>query len=222
MANPGLPDADPARDTKERILDAAELLFVDHGFAATSLRMVTGDAGANLAAVNYHFGSKEQLIDAVLARRIEPITRERLELLDRVESRPEGESLPVEEVVQAFVGPALRLCGGPGTTVVRLLGNATTQPMVRERVFRQFEETVRRFVAALSRALPDLDHAEILWRFLFMVGTMSHTMSLSDVVSRFSDGACDPTDVEGTLSRLVDFISAGLRSPQPASRGGLS
>lgn len=222
METAGIPDSDPARHTKERILDAAEQLFADHGFAATSLRMVTGEAGANLAAVNYHFGSKEQLIDAALARRIEPLTEERLKLLDRIEAEAGGGAIPVEEVVQAFVGPALRLCGGPGTTVVRMLGNATTQPMVRERVIGQFEETIQRFGEALSRALPELDAPEIHWRFLFMVGTMSHTMSLADVVKRLSDGACDPSDVDGTLARLVGFISAGMRSPHPATRGGES
>src|SRR5437660_3119973 len=96
-------------DTKTRILDAAERLFMEHGFEATSLRQLTSAAGVNLAAVNYHFGSKEDLFQAVLTRRLDAMNQERIDLLDRVEREAAGEPPQVEKVIFAMLVPALRL-----------------------------------------------------------------------------------------------------------------
>src|SRR5438132_11926503 len=96
-------------DTKTRILDAAERLFVEHGFEATSLRQLTAAAGVNLAAVNYHFGSKEELFQAVLTRRLDPMNQERIERLGRLERERGGKSLTCEEILFAMLLPALRL-----------------------------------------------------------------------------------------------------------------
>src|ERR1700675_3517531 len=96
-------------DTKTRILDAAELLFMEHGFEATSLRSLTSAAGVNLAAVNYHFGSKEELFEAVLTRRLDPMNQERIELLTRVEREASGRALSCEKILFAMLIPALRL-----------------------------------------------------------------------------------------------------------------
>src|SRR5690349_7711707 len=96
-------------DTKTRILDAAEQLFMEHGFEATSLRSLTAAAGVNLAAVNYHFGSKEELFQAVLTRRLDPMNQERIELLERVEREAGGKPSTVEKILFAMLIPALRL-----------------------------------------------------------------------------------------------------------------
>src|SRR5258706_14091939 len=96
-------------DTKTRILDAAEQLFMEHGFEATSLRQLTSSAAVNLAAVNYHFGSKEELFQAVLTRRLDPMNQERIELLAKLE-RESGEKPPAcERILPAMLVPALRL-----------------------------------------------------------------------------------------------------------------
>jgi AcrR family transcriptional regulator len=209
------------RDTKERILDAAERLFAAQGFAGTSMRTITADAGANVAAVHYHFGSKEALIEEVFHRRLGPLNDERLHRLDALEAQAAG-GPSLEQLVDAFIGPALRVygkpeCGGPVFT--QLLGHALGQPHgpVRELFTQQFEEVFRRFTSALQHALPDLPRAEIVWRFLFMVGAMAHTMSLSGDVARMSGD--DPLDVDGTIRRLVPFLCAGLRAPLPAVVG---
>src|SRR6187399_2213546 len=96
-------------DTKTRILDAAEKLFVEHGFEATSLRSLTSAAGVNLAAVNYHFGSKEELFQAVLTRRLDPMNQERIELLGRIEREAAGRALSCEKILFAMLIPALKL-----------------------------------------------------------------------------------------------------------------
>jgi len=96
-------------DTKTRILDAAERLFVEHGFEATSLRQLTTAAGVNLAAVNYHFGSKEELFQAVLTRRLDPMNQERIERLEKLEREASGKPLSCEKILFAMLIPALRL-----------------------------------------------------------------------------------------------------------------
>ena len=95
-------------DTKEKLLDAAEELFADHGFASTSLRDITTEADVNLAAVNYHFGSKLDLLRAVFARRIGPVNAERLERFDALDD-PD-----VEEVLRAFIAPLFKRLREPG------------------------------------------------------------------------------------------------------------
>ena len=169
--------------TKERILDAAEALFSDQGFATTSLRSITAAAEVNLAAVNYHFGSKEQLIEEVFVRRLGPINRERLENRDRWERGAGEEGPTLEQIIEAFLGPPLRMGHEPergGAVFVRLLGHTISQPddRIREMFTRQFREVVPRFIAAFRRRIPDLPTAEIFWRFLFLIGSMAHTMAL--------------------------------------------
>ncbi len=207
--------------TPDRILDAAEELFAEQGFAS-SLRNITSSAGVNLAAVNYHFGSKEELIRELFARRLGPLNKERLELLDRVESASGG-TPPLEEIVNAFVGPALRMSHDPrGAIFMRLFGHTMSQR--DDRILRMFTDQLRvvieRFSAALARALPHLGREEILWRMLFMVGSMAHTMALSDKFPSISGGLCQAADVETTLRRLVPFLAGGLRAVAPTSKSG--
>src|SRR3981081_1481862 len=114
-------------DTKTRILDAAELLFMEHGFGATSLRQITAAAGVNLAAVNYHFGSKEELFQAVLTRRLDPMNQERIALLTRFEGESAPRALTCERILAAMFIPALKLARDPkrgGKNFLRLLGRA--------------------------------------------------------------------------------------------------
>src|SRR5256884_3847765 len=118
-------------DTKTRILDAAERLFVEHGFEATSLRQLTTAAGVNLAAVNYHFGSKEELFQAVLTRRLDPMNQERIELLEKVERDAGGRPLSCEKILFAMLIPALRLARDEkrgGKNFLRLLGPPHSHP----------------------------------------------------------------------------------------------
>ncbi len=212
-------------DTKENLLIAAERLFADHGFEATSLRAITAEAGANLAAVHYHFGSKDALIAAVFQRILEPINRERLDRLRALEER--GSAPSAADLVEAFVGPALRRCqgsaSGPGVAM-RLLGHALSQPdgRIRSLFTDIFRPVVERYTAALRRALPGHPADEIFWRFFFMVGSMAHTMALSAHLPTISGGLCQVRDVEDVLRRMVAFVAAGLEAPPAAASGGTS
>lgn len=200
------------KDTKERLLDAAEILFADHGFSDASLRGITGEAQVNLAAVNYHFGSKEELFRAVLKRTLEPMNDERLRLLDETLRRDPKD---LNGILRAFVGPPLRLQrerGPRGADFLRLLGHAQSDPTtkVRDMVIEQFREVFERFSGALMQALPHLPPDEVIWRMIFFVGSMAHTMALSSDIRRLTQGQLPDDDTEAAVARLIRFIRGGL------------
>ncbi len=216
-----------APDTKERILDAAEALFMEQGFAATSLRMITTRAGVNLAAVNYHFGSKDELIKAVFTRRLGPLNLERIALLDELEERAEGRPLQPEQVLEAFLISGVRVARDArrgGTLFMRLLGRAFAEPteQVRQLMPRQFQEVVARYQAALARALPELPERELVWRLHFIFGAIAYTMGGSDVLRLTSRHPLkeEGTDAETLIRHLVPFLAGGLTAPLPEAEGG--
>jgi AcrR family transcriptional regulator len=218
------PTTKHSRDTKERILDAAERLFVEQGFDSASMRGITAEAGVNLAAVNYHFGSKDALVAAVLERRIGPLNQERAACLDRLELDGLSGRESLEAVVAAFVAPALRLSADPvaGATVMRLVGHAINlHGPLRETFIGQFRGTFERFSAAIGRCLPELPEQEVVWRMLFMIGAMAHTLALSNDLEHVADCACDVHDTETVSRRLVAFLSAGLAAPPAAVEEGV-
>jgi AcrR family transcriptional regulator len=231
MNNPSeitLRESRSTADTKAKILDVAERLFMELGFGATSLRTITSKAAVNLASVNYHFGSKEALIEAVLMRRLAPLNRARIDELIALESAAAERPLSVEAILRAFIGGALKLGEDPargGTVFLRLLGRAFTEPteQVRSVLQTQYAEVAARFRRAFSLALPDLPEDELVWRMQFTFGAISYTMAGTDVLQLFS--ACPLEDFgnyESLMERLVVFLAAGLRAPSrpPRSAGG--
>ncbi|NMG35047.1 TetR family transcriptional regulator [Azoarcus sp. TTM-91] len=208
-----------ASETRDRILDAAEALFVEHGLEATSMRMITGRANANLAAVNYHFGSKDALIQEVFRRRLTELNRQRLAALDRLEAEAQGAPLKPSRIVEAFFGTALALAADTehgGHTFMRLLGRTYTEPnaFVRQFLAEEYAEVLERFLGALYRALADVPREEILWRFHFMMGAMSYAIAGTDALQLFA-GTFDDADPQRLMPRLMSFLLGGLRAPLP-------
>ena len=202
-------------DTRESLLDAAETLFAAHGIEAASLRQITQHAGANLAAVNYHFGSKDGLVRAVFSRRLRPITEERIRLLEQCDLEAED---AVEKVLTAFLTPSLRMLrdapdGFRGFG--RLMGRAFSEPSeeVRRMVMDELKESIELFLDAFRKILPYLDEAERLWRFHFVAGAMAHTIACTHMLERFSGGRCLVSDPDEALGQMVTFLAAGLRAP---------
>ncbi len=204
-------------DTKEQILDTAEKMFAEHGIAAVSLRSIISEAGVNLAAIHYHFGSREGLVEAVFERRVGPINEERIALLDEYEARAGGEPLAVEDVLRALFGPAIRLSQDPsrGETFLRICGRFYAEPGdYMEPIFeRLFRDVIERFMAAFRKALPHLTLTELFWRTHFAVGTMVHTMLDSRRLSSISGGLCDTSNTEEVIDHMVQFAVAGLTAP---------
>lgn len=205
-------------DTHERLLDAAERLFAEHGIGATSLRAITSHAAANLASVHYHFGSKEALVESVFARRLEPLNRERCHLLDAEEKAAAG-APSIEAIVTAFVAPVMRLAyepAGGGENFMLLIGRLYSEPGdLGYKITEQFAKVIQRFTSALGRGLPHLSRTDLLWRFFFMVGGMSMPLMGRHIIPRRTGGLCDPSDIENNIRRLVTFLSAGLRAAAP-------
>lgn len=201
-------------ETKVRILDAAERLFAQQGLDV-SIRAITDEAGVNLAAVNYHFQSKEALVDAVIARRFEPVTKRRFEMLDRAEAEAGDGPLALERVLEAFFAPVLQPAA-PGLEHLKpLMGRMYSMPddLIKRLFHNHLGPVVARFSAALGRALPELPDAERLYRLFFAAGAMVHVMNWSRLIPILSDGVVDPADTKALLNQLMAFTAAGLRAP---------
>jgi len=209
-----------AGDTKSRILDAAETLFIDCGYEAMSLRQITSRAEVNLAAVNYHFGSKESLIHSMLSRRLDHLNQERLKLLDRFDTLL-GERLTCEHVLGAMFIPALRLSRDPrvgGKAFLRLLGRAYTDPssFIRDFLNGHYASVAVRFFDAFQRALPHLPREELGWRLHFAIGALSGVLAGTDtdsLLSEFSQGK-SMNDLQ-LIARLASLMVAALKAPLP-------
>jgi len=205
-------------DTKTRILDAAERLFVEHGFEATSLRSLTSAAGVNLAAVHYHFGSKEELFQAVLTRRLDPMNQERIDLLEKVEREAGARPPSCEKVLFAMLIPALKLARDErrgGKQFLRLVGRAYADPapFIRHFLSAQYAGMIARYKEAFSRALPHLSRQELTWRLHFVMGALSYTLAGTDALKLFAEATATTHNDELLLQRLAPFLVAGLKAP---------
>ncbi len=202
-------------DTKMRLLDSAETLFAERGIAETSLRDITAHAEANLAAVNYHFGGKDGLLEALFARRFGPVNEERLLLLDGFEAAATGTPLPLEQILYANFAPPFRridALGDAGQAFMRVVAriNADPSSSIHQTFLRHFDEIRRRFHAALRSSLPELSTTEIERRFHYGIAAMMHTFCWGQHLDCFR---IDPTEPrERVLSSLIEYAAAGLRA----------
>ncbi|MBT9523250.1 MAG: TetR family transcriptional regulator [Dechloromonas sp.] len=211
-------------DTRERILDAGERLFMAHGYEGTSMRQITGEAGVNLAAVNYHFGSKESLMQEVFRRRLDWLNEERMRVLDELEAEAAGQAVKPSAIVDAFFGTLLRMAGDEnrgGMTFLRLLGRTLTEPseFIRAFLAHEYQVVMDRYKEALFKALPEVPKAEIVWRFHFMLGATSYAIAGTDALRLVTDWQIEDEDSTDRLDRLVprlmSFLLGGLRAPLP-------
>jgi len=205
-------------DTKERILDVAEDIFAQKGFSATSMRNITAQADVNLAAINYHFGSKAQLYQEVFRRRVGPINKKRIQLLDKLETAADGHPLELESILRTFITPALQAGIDPkkgGNPFIRLLGRTHAEPGPEAHDFlpELYEEVKARYRNALARTLPHLSEEELSWRVHFVIGTIAFTLAGTDALHLIeSCRYCDPADIEGVTQRLIPFLVGGLNA----------
>lgn len=222
----------PPPDTRERILDAAEELFAERGIGETSLRALTRHAGVNLAAVHYHFGSKEGLLDAVVARMAAPINSARRQALDRLDASACSDAATI---LAAFFHPVIERMEAlerlaRTATLARLLARIESQP--RDEVARLFErhfgDASRRCVEALANALPELERAVVAERFHFAHGVLMALFSDQPGFEDSHDGVPVPRrDLSARAREAIAFATAGLcarpvrsplHTPAPATR----
>ena len=204
-------------DTKEKILDVAEELFAKIGYQGTSMRAITSRAKVNLAAANYHFGSKQGLITAVIERRLLPLNSLREQGLNaaREKAAQAGGKPSVEAVLRAFIEPTLLLSeSAPGAkNFITLIGRAVaaTDETARNIFFKNMKSIIKLFYTCLAEALPEIPRDVLYWRLNFVIGSLSHTMR--------SVGKC-PVPMAGVVAQdsrsliklLMPFVTAGMEA----------
>jgi len=198
-------------NTKDRILGAAEELFAQYGFSGTSLRQVTSRADVNIAAVNYHFGSKENLVNEVFRRRMDEMSERRLSELRQAQEEHPNE---LEPILRAFIEPALALTlDKHGSAFVRVLARAYAEKNDRLRKFLSdnYGQVLREFARAIAPTLPALGKEELYWRLDFLAGALTYAMADFGLIKRPS-GASEPAHRERAARELIRFAAAGFKS----------
>jgi AcrR family transcriptional regulator len=203
--------------TRQAIIDTAEKMFSDQGITAVSLRSILAEAGANTAAAHYHFGSKENLIAEVFARRAKRVADERMDRLGEVLKRDDDATL-LEEIIRAFIEPGF--FGGAdtreaGEQFARLRARLTTDDseLAGRLLSDVFDESSHRYMKALSDALPDLSKIDVQWRFHALLGVMVYTVTGPGRIQSLTDNACDPSDLHTAVEHLVPTLAGMFRAP---------
>lgn len=215
-----------ALETRGRIIKTAMRLFADEGFDAVSLRQITSESESNIAAVNYHFGSKDNLIREVFRALAKPVNVVRLSALDDYEKEAGDGPIEIEKVVRALVEPTIRFAaderGGYYLSRLLLWARVVNQPNITSALAEQYDEIFHRFVGAFSRALPGLSYEDICWRYDFAIGALMHSVGYFDGTSRMkrvTAGVCDTNNIQRIIDELVAYCVAGLRAPMVAGAG---
>lgn len=200
-------------DTKEQILNVAERLFAEKGFAGTSLRNVIREAGVNIAAVHYHFGSKEELFIAVVRRAAQQIVTSQLEELAKYENLDKPPSL--ENILEAFYGPPLRVItqmGETGLIRAQFMGRCRAEPFpIQQLADKEFHESQLRFLDILQRALPNQTRTELTWKLDLAIAIIIRTVNKIGQSDSLIKGNSSE-EIEIAISRLVKFVAQGMRN----------
>jgi AcrR family transcriptional regulator len=205
------------RDTKDRILDVAERLFADQGFAATSLRQITAEAEVNLAAVNYHFKTKEALLSAVIERTLAPINRRRMELLDELVASAHGGAPELKAAVRAFVLPAFEAkCANARSMkhFPRLMARVMAEPgeWAAPVLLPTLKDMTNRFMPIFQRAMGVQSRTTVLWGAQFSIGCMTRCLIAPEFIHTITGEHLPPEGSEQILDRLVCFIVGGMKA----------
>lgn len=206
-------------NVRARILSAALTVFSERGFDAATLKEITDLARVNIAAVNYHFQSKEELVRRVMLTYLRSVNDARRAALDECQSKPEGGGPTVEDLIRALVKPvvAIGYTGEKGRALIRLLQHARSLPRepINSIVSQEFDPVHQRFIDALAGVLRGISREEVVWRYAFARGALMHVMiDIDPSMHRIADlsGQWGEYNQDLVVERLVRFISAGMRS----------
>jgi AcrR family transcriptional regulator len=209
-----------ARGSAERMLDAAERLFAEHGMSEVGLRAISAEAKVNLASVSYYFGSKEALVEDVFRRRATKIADERDRGLEIALAEPDPHKR-LEKIRRVFLETGFS-GDTPEATArfakLRARINTEDTALARRLLSESFDAGSRRFLAAIAGTLPHLDAAEIGWRFHAMLGIMVYTMANSGRIQALTDGGVDPSNYLAAIDRLLPVVTAIFTSGAPPAQ----
>jgi AcrR family transcriptional regulator len=214
-----VPAKKASSETRERVLEVAERLFAERGLDAVSIRDIVAAAGAHLGAINYHFGTKDRLIEAVFERRLVPSAQEQLRALQAVEKSAGDGPPPLEAVLEAIFRPVVHGAMEPkrgGATFGKLMARSLVDPNpIMEKVMHShFTPVVKRVDAALLRAMPNLTPEDVFWRMHLLMGGVHQSLLL--LGRRLPPGApAFRLDPETYIRRFVAFAAAAFRAPLP-------
>jgi len=201
--------------TPDRIVAAAERMFAERGYRSVSIRSITVEAGVNIAAIHYHFGSKEELLEEIFDKRCAPMNDARLALLAECHEGP-GRPPMLEQVLEAYLRPSLIWPGDEegARRFLRLRAVLAHEDveLSRDLISRHFNEVSRTFLAKLRGLLSQVSEEELYWRFHFLLGAHYYTLSNPGRITILSEGRVDPTDAETSLFYLVPFFAAAFRA----------
>jgi AcrR family transcriptional regulator len=207
--------------TRTAILCAAERLYADRGFGDVTLRDIVAEANVNLAAVNYHFGSKDELIAELFVTRSIATNRQRLIELKAAEEKGGGRAT-IDQILRALVGPPLRGCLGPdreGSTAARFMIRASIESVPPIRRIRNREiDHLRKFAAAMRRAMPDCSETELYWGLHFALAMAHHTIREKERLTKLSEGKCDLDEVAAIIERVVTVSVMALTGGETQSK----
>lgn len=200
-------------DTKTQLLDVAEHMFAERGFASTTLRNVVSEAGVNLAAVHYHFGSKEELFRAVVARIAQPVVKRQLQLLSQLQEQAEPPS--VEAILKAFLAPCLEfITQDENSRMVRaqFMGRCRTEPEpIQSIAHKEFGASLQAFLDALQQALPDQSRSQLRWKLDLVVAALVRIQTEAGSSHALLQSSA-PEDIQLTISNLIKFVAPGMRN----------
>jgi AcrR family transcriptional regulator len=206
---------DNNKETAERILDAGEKLFSQHGFYGVTVRAVAVECGVDAALVHYYFGTKQQLFDAVFARRAELINQDRMDAMARYEQEL-GDAMTVEGVAAAFLMPLLdrvRHSDPAWKNYFALIGIVnTSRDWGAKTMTSHFDPVVRRFIELMGRVLPEARTEDLFWSYHFLTGALTLTLSDTGRLDYLSNNLCSSSDTDSIAPRMIEYAAAGFRA----------
>ncbi|MEQ8387977.1 MAG: TetR/AcrR family transcriptional regulator [Alphaproteobacteria bacterium] len=205
-----------SKTTREKILDAAEALFAERGYYGVSIREITSKAKVELALPNYYFGRKQNLFQATIERRVSIMREERRAALAGSRARAGGGPIPIENIIDAFVGPFLTRSrtGGRGwKNYARLIAQVANSPSWQANIISpQFDEVAEEFIDEIRRTLPDCDPRNVYWGFHFLLGAMILSAAETGRIEALSKGLCESADLEAIHKAMVPFVTGGFKA----------
>lgn len=213
-------------DPRSHIVDVATRLFAARGIDVVSVREITSEAGVNVSAISYYFGSKEGLICEIYEMLLEPVQRRRIALLDRLEAQAGDGPVDLENVLQALIGPAIADVGGgeaPHALLPRLLyqAHAVSRPFLEDRLSERSDKVAVRFMDALARAIPGVPYEDICWRYQMVMGGLLMVAAdspYSQRLKRLSGGRCETGDPDRIVEQLMAVFLHGMGAPSAKTR----
>jgi AcrR family transcriptional regulator len=205
--------------TRQRILKAAGKIFAHGGYRAMTLREVTNEASVNLAAVNYHFGSKSNLMHELIHEYFEPINQQRLKLLDQLVKQHTPAAVPLAAIFDALFRPlfaGIESTRLNDTTLMQIIGRMITEPAdFMSNLHKQlFAELSQRFMKEIARTCPELTHEQLRYRFFLSISTMSGTITSEVRLELISGSQLNRTNLDKILKELTAYVVAGFQQSE--------